>query len=272
MIEYLDLLKYVMMNGEQREDRTGTGTLACFGQTLKFNLTTGFPAVTTKKLMFKSVAAELAGFLEGTESAVRMRELGTNIWNANANAKHWQEKSECRGPDDMGPVYGSQWLNFGGSNVNQLREVVYRLISNPTDRRLVVSAWNPADLHKMCLPPCHIFFQFFVRQDSYLDIQWYTRSVDLFLGMPFDIASYALLTHIVAQQVDLIPGMMTVVTGDTHIYLNHLEQVIEILDREPKQLPLLDLWYNATIDNFHPDMAKLNNYNPHPAIHAEMSV
>ncbi len=279
MLLYHMLLQDILNNGEKREDRTGIGTLAVFGKTLTIDLTQGFPAITTKKLFFKSVAAELAGFLEGTESAARMRELGTSIWDANANAEYWQENKNCRGLDDMGRVYGVQWRNWQYTNrlnkqhsIDQLREVVQRLIGNPTDRRLIVTAWNPGDLSKMCLPPCHIFFQFFVRNSQYLDCQWYIRSVDSFLGMPFDIASYALLMHIVAQQVDLVPGKMTMVTGDTHIYLNHLKQVKEMLQREPYLPPILHLSDEATIDNFHPSMAKLVNYEHHPEIKASMAV
>ncbi len=272
MHSYQSLLRDVLTYGERKTNRTGVDTIAIFGCALVCDLTEGFPAVTTKKLFFKSVAAELAGFLEGTESAARMRELGTAIWTANANAEFWQDNELCRGPDDMGPVYGSQWRNFGRMSIDQLGDVVQRLINDPNDRRLVVTAWNPMDTPQMCLPPCHTFFQFYVRNKQFLDCQFYMRSVDSFLGMPFDIASYALLTHIVAQQVDLVPGMLSMCGGDTHIYTNHRDQVNLLLSRDPLPLPQLDLWEGATIDNFHPDMAKLVGYKPHPYISAKMAV
>lgn len=271
MKQYLDLLTYVLHNGKVREDRTNTGTLSVFGQQLSFNLGDGFPAVTTKKLQFNSVAAELAGFLEGTQSAARMRELGTTIWDANANASKWQENPNCCGLDDMGPIYGAQWRNWG-NRIDQLSEIVQRLQENPVDRRLVVSAWNPGELDSMCLPPCHIMFQFYVREKMFLDCVYYIRSVDMFLGCPFDIASYALLTHIVAQQVDLAPGHLTQFSGDTHIYLNHVTAVKEQLSRSPGHLPTLNLWDGATIDNFTPDMARLDNYEHAAAIAAKMAV
>lgn len=270
MKSYNALLQKILKHGDERMDRTGVGTKALFGEKLVFDTTVGFPAVTTKKLFFKSVAAELAGFLEGTESAARMRELGTKIWDANANADWWQLK--VADPDYMGKVYGSQWRNFGGSGIDQLRDVVDRIKSDPTDRRLVVTAWNPADLDDMCLPPCHIFFQFFVREEHYLDIQWYIRSVDSFLGMPFDIASYALLQHIVAQEAGLFPGYNTMISGDTHIYNNHVDQVVEQIGRKPFPLPELALHPEATIDNFEPGMVELIGYQSHESIKAEMAV
>lgn len=270
MLNYQILLQDILRKGDYREDRTKVGTLALFGQRLEFDLQKGFPAVTTKKLYFNSVAAELAGFLEGTTSAERMRELGTGIWDANANAPSWQKNPSCKGQDDMGRVYGAIWRDFNG--VDQLQEVIWRLQENPSDRRILVSAWDPSLLPHQCLPPCHIFFQFFVRKGKYLDCQWYIRSVDMFLGMPFDLASYALLTHIIAQQVNLLPGMMTCIAGDTHIYKNHLPQVKELLSRVPYKLPTLNLYDGATIDNFSPDMVYLENYESHSPISAAMAV
>ena len=269
MKNYQNLLRDVMRNGLIRTDRTGTGVRGVFGRLLEFDLTEGFPAVTTKKLYFKSVAAELAGFLEGTESAIRMRELGTNIWDANANAESWQLHDYCQGPDDMGRIYGSLWRNFYGCD--QLRSLVTTLISNPTDRRMVVTAWDPSE-RRQCLPPCHIFWQVYVRNDEFLDLLFYMRSVDLFLGLPFDIASYALLMHIIAQQVDLVPGNLVAQMGDAHIYTNHFDQVETILARNPLSLPELDLWDGATIDNFLPEHANLVGYNHLGEVKAPMAV
>ena len=221
------------------------------------------------------MAAELAGFLECTESAVRMRELGTKIWDANANADYWQKKEACEGPDDLGRIYGVQWrkwIDENGYEIDQLRNIVDRLKTNPTDRRLIVTAWNPGELDQMCLPPCHIMFQFFVRQNLYLDCDFTIRSVDLFLGGPFDIASYALLTHIVAQEVGFKPGVLTMTSKDSHIYKNHVKQVVQQLRRKPYNLPKLILDPNATIDNFHPSMARLEGYKHHPAIQADMAL
>ena len=270
MLNYHILIQDILRKGDYREDRTKVGTLAIFGTRLKWDLQQGFPAVTTKRLYFKSVAAELAGFLEGTTSAKRMRELGTGIWDANANAPGWQKNPNCKGQDDMGKVYGAIWRDFGG--VDQLQEVVWRLQECPADRRMLVSAWDPSLLPKQCLPPCHIFYQFFVRKGKFLDCQWYIRSVDTFLGMPFDIASYALLQHIIAQQVGLKPGKMVMVAGDTHIYKNHMSQVKELLSRVPYSKPTLDLWEGATIDNYTPDMSQLINYQSHEPIPGPMAV
>ena len=258
-----------MRNGSIRTDRTGVGTCGVFGRELRFDLTEGFPAVTTKKLFFKSVVAELAGFLEGTESAIRMRELGTKIWDANANAESWQNNPECQGPDDMGRIYGSLWRNYHG--VDQLHSIVDTLCRNPTDRRMVVSAWDPSE-RRQCLPPCHIFWQVYVRDDNYLDLLFYMRSVDLFLGLPFDISSYGVLQHIIAQQVDLVPGELIVQMGDAHIYRNHFDQVDEQCSREPLPLPKLDLWDGSTIDNFHPDHVRLVDYQHLEEIKAPMAV
>jgi len=269
VINYQALLTDVYLRGEDRPSRTGIGTRSLFGTRLSFNLEEGFPAVTIKKLYFKSVAAELAGFLEGTESAARMRELGTKIWDANANAKTWQNNPACRGPDDMGVVYGSLWRSFHG--VDQLDRLVRTLIENPYDRRQIVTAWDPSE-SRQCLPPCHIFWQTYLREGHLLDLQFYMRSVDLFLGLPFDIASYALLMHIIAQQVDLGVGRLTIIMGDTHIYHSHFEQVELVLWRKPYKLPRLDLCESASIDNFHPDMARLVDYEHHPAVEAPMAV
>lgn len=269
MFNYQALLRRVMTYGEDSDDRTGTGTRRLFNTSISFDLRDGFPAVTCKKLYFKSVKAELAGFLEGTESAARMRELGTKIWDANANAESWQSSEHCSGPDDMGRVYGSLWRNFDG--VDQLRGLLDTIIRTPFDRRQIVTAWHPNE-PRQCLPPCHIFFQTFVSREGSLDLAFYMRSVDLFLGLPFDIASYALLQHIIAQQTDTVPRYLHVNMGDTHIYKNHFKQVEEVMMRNPYSLPTLDLWEGTSIDNFHPDHASLVGYKYHPAVEAPMAV
>ena len=269
MKNYLNLLRDVLRNGEKRTNRTGVCTLAKFGESLSFDLAEGFPAVTTKQLYFKSVAAELAGFLEGTESAARMRELGTKIWDANASAPHWQAHSKCKGTDDLGRIYGPVWRDFGG--VDQVQQIVNKLFTNPDDRRLVVSAWDPAET-RQCLPPCHIFWQVDVTSNRKLNLAFYMRSLDLFLGAPFDIASYALLQHIIANQVGFAVGTLTMFIGNAHIYTNHLDQVEEQLTRKPYALPTLVLDKFATVNNFLPYMASLKNYDHHEAIKAEMVV
>lgn len=269
MKNWQNLLRDVMRNGLNRSDRTGVGVRGVFGRQLKYDLQEGFPAVTTKKLMFKSVAAELAGFLEGTESAARMRELGTTIWDANANADKWQKSGYCSGPDDMGRIYGSLWRDFGG--VDQLNKLIDTLIYNPTDRRMVVTAWDPAE-RRSCLPPCHIFWQVYVRDNIFLDLQFYMRSVDLFLGLPFDIASYALLQHLLARDVDLKPGELIVSMGDCHIYQNHYSQVETILSRNPLTLPGLSLAEQAGINKFKPSYAELINYKHLGVVKAPLAV
>lgn len=258
MRNYLDLMERVVATGDRRMDRTGVGTYALFGEKLSFDLALGFPAVTSKKLYFGSVKAELAGFLEGTTSAARMRELGTMIWNANANG------------DNLGKIYGYQWRNWEGY-LDQLQHVVNAIKRDPTSRRLLVTAWNPSELKEMCLPPCHTHFQFFVRK-GHLDCIFYMRSVDTFLGMPFDIVSYALLTHIIAQETELSPGILTGFFADCHVYLNHVDQVNLQLGRPVFKLPKLILHKDATINNFKPEMANLEDYFSHGPILAPMAV
>lgn len=279
MKQYLDLVERVLYYGRSAKDRTGVGTIRLFGEVLRFDLQSGFPAVTCKELKFKSVAAELAGFLKGHQYAFQMEEEGTKIWNANAEAFYQSGKSPSSDPAYLGPIYGAQWrnwqpnLNDEDPPIDQLRLVVDEIKSNPTSRRLLVTAWNPGELHLMCLPPCHTQFQFFV--DTYcgeLSCKFDMRSVDVFLGMPFDIASYALLTHIVANETGLRVGELIGTFGDTHIYKNHLEQVRLMLMREPLPLPQLSLDESATIDNFNASMATLQDYEHHPAIPAPMAV
>lgn len=269
MKNYQNLLHETLIAGEKRTNRTGVDTSALFGRSLTFNLSEGFPAVTTKKLNFSAVASELAGFLEGTESASRMRELGTKIWDANANADYWQSNPLCKGPDDMGKIYGAMWRDFNGAD--QIKQIIKTLRDSPDSRRMIVTAWDPAE-KRQCLPPCHIFWQLDVTNDNYLNCAFYMRSLDLFLGAPFDIASYALLQHIIAQQVGFNVGTLTMFIGNCHIYETHKLAVLEQLSRQPFPLPTLCLDPFATVDNFVPKMATLENYICHPAIKAEMVV
>ncbi len=275
MQQYINLLKQVLKHGSDRIDRTQIGTRALFGLQAKYNLQDGFPAVTTKKLAFKQVKAELLWFLTGSRDNNELNALGCHIWDENANAPYWKPKAEFEG--DLGRVYGVQWRSWqkpDGSTLDQLKEVIERIKTNPADRRLIVTAWNPGEIDQMALPPCHIFFQFFVDIDTQeLSLQMYQRSNDLFLGVPFNIASYALLLAMVAQVTNLKPKEFIHVMGDTHIYLNHLEQVKEQIKRKP--LPLPTLWLNPEvkdIDGFTMDDIKLVDYQSHPPIKAQMAV
>lgn len=237
MKQYQDLIKDIFENGYETDDRTGTGTIALFGTKLRWDLTKGFPAVTTKKLAWKACIAELIWFLSGSTNVNDLRLIqhdsliqGKTVWDENYEN---QAKDLGYHSGELGPIYGKQWRDFGG--VDQIVEVIDRIKKLPNDRRQVVSAWNPAELKQMALPPCHMFYQFNVR-NGYLDLQWYQRSVDVFLGLPFNIASYAALVHIVAKMCNLIPGDLIFSGGNTHIYMNHVEQCKEILRREPKEL------------------------------------
>lgn len=273
MLQYLSVLKNILENGTDRDDRTGVGTRAVFGMQMRYNLTDGFPALTTKKLAFNTVKAELLWFLSGSSDVRELQKLGCHIWDANAEAPYWKDKA--RFPGDLGRVYGVQWRSWqapGGKTVDQIHEVIERIKKNPYDRRLIVSAWNPGELEQMALPPCHAFFQFFVAGGK-LSLQMYQRSCDMFLGVPFNIASYALLLCMVAQVTGLEVGEFVHTLGDAHIYLNHFEQVREQVNREPYSLP--KLWLNPeikNIDNFKMDDIKLLDYECHPAIKAEMAV
>jgi len=273
MQNYLDLLNDILEHGNERKDRTGVGTKALFATRLEFDLRDGFPAITTKKLAFKNVAAELLWFIKGSSDTKLLNELGSHIWDANANADYWKPKARFDG--DAGRIYGVQWRSWrklDGATIDQLKEVIERIKKNPTDRRLLVSAWNPGELDEMSLPPCHVMFQFFVDNGT-LSLQMYQRSADMFLGVPFNIASYALLLAMVAQVTDLKPARLVIVLGDTHIYLNHMEQVKEQLARKPLRLP--KLWLNPKvrdIDEFTVKDIKLEDYEFHPPIKAEMAV
>ncbi|HLC61424.1 MAG TPA: thymidylate synthase [Candidatus Nanoarchaeia archaeon] len=281
MKQYLDALKYVLENGTDRKDRTGVGTRAVFGMQLRFSMDDGFPAMTTKKLPWKSVVSELLWFIEGSDDERRLAEIlhgtrdkeKTTIWAANANADYWKPKAKFEG--DLGRVYGVQWRkwkNPEGKEIDQLANAIKLIKENPTSRRIIVSAWNPGELNQMALPPCHAFFQFFVA-DGKLSLQMYQRSCDMFLGVPFNIASYSLLLHMMAQVTNLKAGEFVHTLGDAHIYHNHFEQVKEQLARKP--FPLPKLWLNPeirNIDDFKMEDIKLENYESHPPIKAPMAV
>ena len=273
---YLDALKKILEEGTNKDDRTGVGTRALFGFQMRFDLSKGFPAVTTKKLAFKAVKSELIWFLEGSNDDNRLKELNGSertIWTDNAEADYWKPKAKF--PGDLGRIYGVQWRSWqkpDGGTVDQIKEVIERIKTKPNDRRLIVSAWNPGELDQMALPPCHVMFQFFVA-DGKLSLQMYQRSCDMFLGVPFNIASYSLLLAMVAQVTGLKVGEFVHVLGDAHIYQNHFDAVKEQLSRTV--LPSPTLWLNPEvkeIDKFTMDDIKLENYESHPSIKAPMAV
>lgn len=264
MKAYHQLLEQIIQTGVSKEDRTGTGTLSIFGPQLRFDLNEGFPLLTTKKVHFKSVVYELLWFITGSTNVQYLQENGVSIWDEWADAE-----------GELGPVYGKQWRRWqkpDGSTVDQLAEVVDQLRRNPDSRRLLVSAWNVADIPSMALPPCHAFFQFYVA-DNKLSCQLYQRSADVFLGVPFNIASYALLTHMVAQVCGLGVGEFVHTMGDAHLYLNHMEQAKLQLSREPRPLPRLVLDPAVkNLDDFLYEHIQLVGYDPHPAIKAPVAV
>jgi len=264
MRQYLDLLTHLLETGSERSDRTGTGTISRFGYQMRFNLEEGFPVVTTKKLHLKSIIHELLWFLNGDTNVKYLQDNGVKIWN------------EWAGEDgELGPVYGHQWRSWSapdGKEIDQITQLIDQIKSNPTSRRLIVSAWNVGDLDKMKLPPCHLLFQFYVN-DGRLSCQLYQRSADVFLGVPFNIASYALLTLMVAQVTGLKPGDFVHTFGDAHIYNNHLEQVRLQLSREPFPLPQMKINPQVkSIFDFKYDDFELVNYRAHPHIKGDVSI
>jgi thymidylate synthase len=264
MRSYLDLMKHVLEHGARKSDRTGTGTLSIFGAQLRFDLGAGFPLLTTKRVHLKSIVHELLWFLKGDTNTRYLRENGVTIWDEWADAN-----------GDLGPVYGYQWRSWptpGGEHIDQITQVVEQIRKNPDSRRMIVSAWNVADLPRMALLPCHAFFQFYVAEGR-LSCQLYQRSADFFLGVPFNIASYALLTLMVAQVTGLKPGELVHTFGDTHLYLNHLDQAREQLSRSPRRLPTMKL--NPAVKDlfqFKYGDFTLENYDPHPVIKAPIAV
>lgn len=261
---YLDLLRHIKENGTFKSDRTGTGTLSVFGYQMRFNLEEGFPMLTTKKVHTKSIIYELLWFLKGETNIQYLKEHEVSIWDEWANEN-----------GDLGPVYGKQWRSWEGPNgqvIDQIKEVIHTLKTNPDSRRIIVSAWNVADLPKMALMPCHALFQFYVA-DGKLSCQLYQRSADVFLGVPFNIASYALLTMMIAQVCNLGLGDFVWTGGDTHLYSNHMEQVEKQLSREPRALPKMKInpavkdIFEFTYEDF-----SLENYDPHPGIKAPVAV
>lgn len=261
--QYLNLLRDILDNGVRRDDRTGTGTLGVFGRQMRFDLSKGFPLLTTKKLHTRSIFIELLWFLRGETNIAWLKENGVRIWD------EWADAS-----GDLGPVYGKQWRSWAapdGSSIDQIQKLVHGLKTNPNGRRHIVSAWNPADVDDMALPPCHCLFQFFVA-DGKLSCQLYQRSADIFLGVPFNIASYALLTHMLAKVVGLEPGDFVHTFGDAHLYLNHLEQAELQLTRAPLPLPTLTVADKDDLFGFELSDFVLNDYQSWPHIKAEVAV
>jgi len=261
--QYLDLLADILANGERRDDRTGTGTLSVFGRQMRFDLSQGFPLLTTKRVHFKSIVLELIWFLQGMTNVRWLQERGCSIWD------EWAD------PDgELGPVCGKQWRSWDapdGRVIDQMANVVRSIRTNPDSRRHMVSAWNPAEVDDMALPPCHCLFQFYVA-DGRLSCQLYQRSADVFLGVPFNIASYALLTMMVAKVTGLAPGDFVHTLGDAHLYLNHQDQAEEQLGREPLRLPKVLLADRDDLFAFLPDDVTLKGYRPHPGIKAPIAV
>ncbi|MBU1202920.1 thymidylate synthase [Patescibacteria group bacterium] len=298
MKQYLQLLQKIMDEGVDKSDRTGVGTRSVFGAQARFDLSEGFPLLTTKKVFLKGIIHELIWFVRGDTNIKYLVDNGVRIWNewpyqkyleANGLADkypkytpEWEEKMQefvdnVKNDDefakkwgDLGPVYGKQWRDFGG--VDQLKDVIERLKTNPNDRRMIVSAWNPPEIPKMALPPCHLLYQFYVA-DGKLSLQMYQRSCDTFLGVPFNIASYSLLLMMVAQVVGLKPGVFVHVYGDLHIYSNHFDQVKEQLSREPRQLPIMKINSDVkNIEDFKFEDFTLEGYDPYPIIKAPIAV
>ncbi len=264
MKQYLDLMKHILAEGVDKSDRTGTGTRSVFGYQMRFDLSKGFPLVTTKKCHLRSIIHELLWFLKGETNIAYLREHNVSIWD------EWADEN-----GNLGPVYGAQWRSWptqSGEAIDQIAQVIAQIKSQPDSRRLIVSAWNVGELDKMALAPCHAFFQFYVA-DGKLSCQLYQRSCDVFLGLPFNIASYALLTMMVAQQCDLALGDFVWTGGDTHLYSNHMEQTVLQLSREPRALPTMSILRKpASIFDYQFEDFELTNYEPHPHIKAPVAV
>ncbi|MDC6486770.1 thymidylate synthase [Methylophilaceae bacterium] len=264
MQQYLNLLNHVMNHGDKKNDRTGTGTLSIFGYQMRFDLSEKFPLLTTKKVHLKSVIYELLWFLKGSTNIKYLQDNGVSIWD------EWADEH-----GDLGPVYGSQWRSWrthDNRSIDQIEKLIIDLKTNPDSRRLIVSAWNVAEIENMKLPPCHCFFQFYVANNK-LSCQLYQRSADIFLGVPFNIASYALLTLMIAQVVNLEPGEFVHTLGDAHIYSNHFDQVNEQLTRQPKELPTMHINSNVkNIFDFKFEDFKLSDYDPYPLIKAPVAI
>jgi len=263
MKQYLDLMAHVLENGAKKEDRTGTGTLSIFGYQMRFDLQQGFPLLTTKKLHLRSIIHELLWFLKGDTNIAYLKQNGVSIWD------EWADEN-----GDLGPIYGSQWRSWEGKDkkIDQITTLIKSIKNNPDSRRLLVSAWNVAEVDNMALPPCHILFQFYVAQ-GHLSCQLYQRSADIFLGVPFNIASYALFTMMIAQVCDLKPGHFVHTFGDAHLYLNHIEQAKLQLSRETRALPQMVINPEVKdIFNFKFDDFQLTGYDPHPHIKAPVAV
>ena len=264
MHQYQDLLEHILSDGAEKHDRTGTGTLSVFGHQMRFDLAAGFPMLTTKKLPFKAIVHELLWFLAGDTNVRYLQNNGVSIWDEWADAN-----------GDLGPVYGKQWRSWqapDGRSIDQITNLVQMIRTNPDSRRLIVTAWNPADVEQMALPPCHCLFQFYVANGR-LSCQLYQRSADVFLGVPFNIASYALLMMMIAQVTDLAPGHFVHTFGDAHLYSNHLDQARLQLTRAPRALPTLRINPDVRdIFGFRYEDFKLENYDPHPHIKAEVAV
>lgn len=264
MKQYHDLIHHILHTGNRRNDRTGTGTLSVFGSQMRFNLSEGFPLLTTKRVHFKSVVHELLWFLQGQTNVKYLQDNGVTIWD------EWADED-----GELGPIYGKQWRSWSGADgqtIDQIAKVIAEIQNNPTSRRLVVSAWNVADVEKMKLPPCHILFQFYVSEGR-LSCQLYQRSADVFLGVPFNIASYALLTHLVAEVCGLRVGEFVHTIGDAHLYVNHIEAAELQLSRSPRPLPTIRIFpFRNDITEYQYNDIELIGYDPHPAIKAQVSV
>lgn len=287
MKQLLDLYRTILATGQRESNRTGMDTLTLPGAMLKFDLRDGFPAVTTKQLFFKGVKGELLAFLEGTSSLARFKELGCNVWDANVAAPAWQNNPACEGPDDMGRIYGAQWRKYRGGvhgarhTIDQIANALSEVRNNPQSRRIIVNAWNPAEINDACLPPCHTGFQLLPRGDGTLHMTFNLRSCDMFLGAPFNIASYATLLALFSMWTGRVAATMSMFISDAHIYVDHIDQVKEQLTREPLIAPVLTMRVprgvssmplDEILEHLTPDDLSLDEYHHHPAIAGKMAV